>query len=229
MSSLTEVASPYGRYHYLLDGEPAPIEEHWSRKPRAGGGWFIRAERAAADIRLSVNAEFESGQVLQCNVEWVASGQPSIRAFYRLEEDGVSVIRQRGEEAEERNILSPDEQGRLPLVLPLLRIFTGPVISRLLDDESDRAVLVPSIVNPQDDESLLRPRLGNRAASIVQLGQEQQLFGRNYSSRLCTFTGEQYDDDSRFWLGEDETLLRYMWPQPGVGTWDVQLEELAQL
>jgi hypothetical protein len=228
MTGLYEVASTYGRYHYLLDGDPAPIEEHWSRKARAGGGWFIRSVRNAGDIALTVNAECESGLVLQCNVEWKASGQLPISAFYRLEEDGVSVIRQCGDEVTERDMFPADGEGRLPLMLPLLRIFTGSVISRLLND-GERAVLVPSIVDPQDHASLLNPRLGNRAAAIVQAGQQAQLFGRDYKCQLCAFTGEQYGDDSQFWIGEDETLLRYVWPQPGVGTWDVRLEELANI
>ncbi|MEP1472647.1 MAG: hypothetical protein ABJK20_16335 [Halieaceae bacterium] len=227
MAVLSEVASSYGRYHYLLDGEPAPIDEHWSRTPRAGGGWFVRSIRNAGDITLTVNAECEAGLVLQCNIEWIAGEQSPVRAFYRLEEDGVSVIRQCGDEVAEHDMLAADGEGRLPLVLPLLRIFTGSVISRLLDD-GERAVLVPSIIDPEDRAALLRPRLGNRAAAIVQSGEEQQLFGRQYKCQRCTFTGDQYGEDSQFWLSEDETLLRYVWPQPGVGTWDIRLEELTK-
>ena len=142
MSCLAEVASQYGRYHYLLDGAPTAIEEHWSRKPRAGGGWFIHTERVAAGVTLSVNAECAAGLVLQCQLEWLADGHEPVRALYRSDNNVVSAIRQRAEETPQSQVFSADEKDRLPLVLPLLRIFTGPVIKRLLDRGGEGDVLV---------------------------------------------------------------------------------------
>ena len=227
VSCLTEVASQYGRYRYLLDGAPTAVEEHWSRKPRAGGGWFIRTERVATGVTLTVNAECEAGLVRQCQVEWLADGHEPVRAMYRNDNNGVSVVRQLGDEPPHSQVFSADEQGRLPLVLPLLRIFTGPVIKRLLNRGGEGDVLVPSIVDPQNYGTLLNPRLSQRWATLQSQGQEINLGGRNYLASCCAFTGDQYDDDTQFWLSEDETLLRYVWQQPGVGTWDVRLEELS--
>lgn len=227
MSCLAEVASQYGRYHYLLDGAPTAIEEHWSRKPRAGGGWFIHTERVAAGVTLSVNAECAAGLVLQCQLEWLADGHEPVRALYRSDNNVVSAIRQRAEETPQSQVFSADEKDRLPLVLPLLRIFTGPVIKRLLDRGGEGDVLVPSIVDPQDYGALLKPRLGKRGAVLLSQGQEINLYGRDYLACCCAFTGDQYGDGTQFWLSEDETLLRYVWQQPDVGTWDVRLEELS--
>lgn len=224
MPVLDGVAAQAGRYHYLLDGSGTAIEESWTRRPREGGGHFVHAQRTAPGICLEVNAECDHRGAIQFNLEWQAEHYPPVRALYRLEEGSVSCVRQRGDSDTERWEL-PFDADAAPLLLPLLRIFTGPVIARLLEREGDGAVLVPSISDPGDRAKLLAPASSMRGASVLDENQAIELFGRQYNSRRCTFTGERYDESACFWLSDDDVLLRYRWQQPGVGDWEVSLEE----
>lgn len=226
MLALEKVKAQKGRYHYLLDGTGTAIQESWSRRPREGGGFFVHAQRTAPGVSLLVNAECDHQGAIQFNLEWQAEQHPPVRALYRLEEASVSCVRQRGDTDTEGWELPFGYDGA-PLLLPLLRIFTGPVIARLLERRGEGAVLVPSISDPGDRAKLLAPATSMRAASVLEESKPLELFGRQYNTRRCTFTGERYDESACFWLSDDDVLLRYRWQQPGVGDWEVSLEENA--
>ena len=228
MSALSSVNAQAGRYHYELDGAGTEIDETWSRRPREGGGYFVHAQRTAPGICLVVNAECDEQGAVQCNLEWQAERHPAVRALYRIEESSVSCVRQWPGSDTETWEFTYEESREVPLLLPLLRIFTGPVIAGLLARGGEGPVLVPSISDPGDRAKLLAPATSVRGAAVVDGDDAIELFGRKYRCRRCLFTGERYDESASFWLSDDDILLRYRWQQPGVGDWVVSLEELPE-
>jgi hypothetical protein len=85
---------------------------------------------------------------------------------------------------------------------------------------------VPNIKNPNDNVQLLTLELDLR--SVSHLGQEViTIHETEYIADLFEFIGGNYDCSARFWVAENDLLLRYAWQQNDV-FWEVLLVELNE-
>jgi hypothetical protein len=213
---------PQGSYQYLLNGAATQVTEHWSRQSRAGGDYLLSSERSAPGIDIEVIATLCDGVVKQCELVWRAADGFTVQAEYVLADRRLLVSRQQQARLE---TLEFDLGGEdVALLSPLMRIYAGPVIARLLDAGGQGTVVVPAIGNPADRDGLLRPAIGLRKARLLQDGVEISMFGNTVSCRLCEYTGDQYGPGTQFWLGEGGLLLRYEWRQSPQQLWQVNLQ-----
>jgi len=211
-----------GNYRYLCNGEQAHIEEHYCVRGTFGGDCQINSWRRAPGVYLAVEALVEDGLVSAFEVSWQSEPAPAIKASYRLCATGLQVWRRLGDH-------EPELEGRslaadvVPQLSPLMRIYTGPVIARLLDQGGEGEVVVPFIGNPQATDELLRPHLSTRRARVIEESVLLEGEGGVFPCRVCEYTGDQYAPGTHFYLDEDNRLLRYQWQQDAATHWDVRL------
>lgn len=211
-----------GAYEYRLNGALTPIRERWLRRRREGGGWLITSSRNAPGVELAVEATADAGRVTDFEVNWRGEGQPGITACYSLLPDRVSVTRSRGGQVTERREIEIAPGLQAPLLSPLMRIFAGPLIARLLENGGAGAVIVPDIRDPQAPETLLLPLLSERQAELMDADSALLVEGVSVPCRRCSYHGDQYRPGTQFWLGANDVLLRYEWRQ-AQQHWDVRL------
>jgi hypothetical protein len=89
------------------------------------------------------------------------------------------------------------------------------------------AVLLPFIGDPADEERLLRPQVSQRQAKVLEKDVELTLGGTDFRCRVCEYVGDQYAPGTRFWLAEDDLLVRYQWQQAQDQQWEVMLQRSA--
>ncbi len=216
-----------GRYLYLLNGRTTEITERWMRRELSPGDVVTESIRTAPGVEISVNSRDSGGLVRGFQVTWRTSGAAGyvLTARYALDSKALQVERKMGDEpSESQEIVLPD--GDLaPLLSPLMRIYTGPIITRLLAQGGVGQVVVPSIADPENVGQLLRPLVSERRANLLSDWEELSLGEQTCRARCCEYLGDQYAPGTRFWLGPDDKLLRYCWRQSGVGEWDVRLEQ----
>lgn len=212
-----------GAYHYRLNGQDTAIEERWQRYRYASGAWQVSSTRRAPGLELRVEAQLSAGLVSRFDVAWCQQGGPQLRAGYELAADRVAVNRCLAPQP----AISEDlvfAGSAPPLLFPLMRIFTGPLIAGLLRGGGRGAVVLPFIADPADHSRLLRPVLSEREARVVEEGALLELAGARLQCRRCEYLGDQYGPDARFWLGPDDLLVRYQWQQSAQQQWDVCLQ-----
>ncbi|MEH6580340.1 MAG: hypothetical protein V7754_00285 [Halioglobus sp.] len=214
-----------GSYQYLLNGRPAPVEESWRYEGDLAGECRIFGQRVAIGVEIEVSALMCQGKVLQFDTLWRGNSAGIITAHYRQRDDGLSVNWSgAGSDREEVIEIRHETEDSEPLLFPLMRIFTGPLIARLVEQGGAGRVILPNIENPAAPEVLLRPQVSERKASIIEEDKLTFGDGSEVLCRCCEYTGDQYSADSRFWLGPDDMLQRYQWQQTVDQRWDVWLQ-----
>ena len=217
-------SADHGVYHYLLNGEAQAITEVWERRRLPSGEWLVQSSRRVPGLDIRVEARLTEGLVTGCELQWLAQGQDALIGSYTLNDNSLLVSRSDGAQALANENIEFDASTATPLLSPLLRVFVGPVISRLLETEGLGQVVVPFIGDASARERLLRPQVSERRARVLTEGVTLQLAGADFSCRLCEYQGDQYGPGTRFWLAEDQLLLRYQWQQAPDQQWDVWLE-----
>ena len=223
-----ETAGPgaAGAYRYLLNGDVTAVSETWAREDLPAGRQRVTSRRSAPGVEIAVDAVLGEGLVAFCVITW-QSGNTSVEADYEWRDNELYCRRTQGDASSVEQRIDRDQEGPL-LLFPLMRIFVGPVIARLLDNGGTGDVLVPDIRQPDDPASLLTPRVSQRMASVLDGRTALDIDGVTVPCRLCEYTGEQYGTGSRFWLDGRETLLRYQWQQGPDQHWDVWLQTHSQ-
>ncbi len=212
-----------GVYHYRLNGQATGIEERWQRYRHPSGAWQVSSSRRVPGLDLCVDARLSAGLVSRFDVAWCQHGGPRLRAGYELATDRVTVSRSLASQpATTEDLVFAGSAP--PLLFPLMRIFTGPLIAGLLRSGGRGAVVLPFIADPADHSRLLRPVLSEREARVVEEGVELELDGARLQCRRCEYLGDQYGPGARFWLGPDDLLVRYQWQQSAQQHWDVCLQ-----
>lgn len=215
-----------GVYHYLLNGQATRIREHWQRHRQPSGEWLVTSGRSAPGVNIEVEARVTGGLVTDFEVLWQAGERPELRAQYTLLDSAIEVVRTKGA-VTEHEAISLDSEKSAALLSPLMRIYAGPLIARLLAMGGQGAVVLPFIGDPADEERLLRPQVSQRQASVLEEDVELQLGGADFRCRVCEYSGDQYAPGTRFWLAEDDLLVRYRWQQAQDQQWDVWLQRSA--
>lgn len=224
--------SDRGIYHYLLNGEPTGIEERWQRHRQPSGEWLVNSSRRSRGNHMEVDAWMAAGRVSRFELTWTQDDGEPVRAGYHFGDGSVKVRRHAsGLEPQEHEVSFPDAAA--PLLSPLMRVFAGPVIARLLEAGGQGTVVVPSIAQPKATESLLQPQLSTRTARLLETGVELPGVGEDSPEpvrglRLCEYQGDQYGPEARFWLAEDDMLVRYQWRQSPTEQWDVRLQRVGK-
>lgn len=226
---MTRAVTDSGVYRYELNGEPQDIIEHWRSETQPDGGLLINSTRIVPGLELQVEAVAVQGEVSRCELRWLAPTQPALIAQYHFEDGGLVVSRTDGDASKVRRQLAIDMIHPAPLLSPLLRVFAGPLITRLLKDGGRGSVVVPFIGDPTAREELLLPRISERSARVLESQSELTLAGARFTCRCCEYQGDQYGPGTRFWLGEDDLLLRYRWEQSPQQHWNVWLDRGDEL
>ncbi|MFT6958627.1 MAG: hypothetical protein ACJAYC_003647 [Halieaceae bacterium] len=214
-----------GFYHYSLNGKPAEVSETWSLEGELTGECRITSKRAAPGTNISVAALVSRGAVQNFSVDWSDGAAENISAQYDLQGDNPIVTR-RGIGNTELEVIKVAIETRHepPLLFPLMRIFTGPLIARLLERDSNSTVVLPDIADPADELKLLKPLISKRSAKLLGEEMISATDGEELLCRGCEYSGGEYTAESRFWLAADDLLERYQWQQSPELFWDVRLQ-----
>ena len=213
-----------GVYHYSLNGESTAVRERWQRRRHASGQWLVTSTRTAPGVEIAVEARVADGVVMSFEIGWLAQGKSELRWEYRLAPDRVLADCSAGDAPLRREEVAFPAGSKIALLSPLMRIFAGPLIARLLDNGGRGAVVLPYIADPTAQSRLLQPVLSDREARVLESDLELELPGGRFRCRRCEYLGDQYGPGSEFWLAEDELLVRYQWQQSPDQHWDVWLQ-----
>ena len=201
------------------------MEELWSVEGFLAGDAVVHSCRRSAGVEISVAAELRAGRVGCFDVSWHTARELLLSANYQIDKHGVHVVRQRAGLATELRQIPIDQKPQTPLLFPLMRVFTGPLISRLLTQGGSGEVVVPCIDDPAAVDELLWPRTSERRATMLQRNTTQLVSGRDVPCILCEYEGDQYGPGTRLWVDGEQRLLRYHWRQNADQFWDVGLAE----
>jgi hypothetical protein len=225
-----------GVYVYFLNEQPTGVTEPWSIHRLPDSSYCTRVERdarAAFGMTILVEAfsrtwlatdDLQRFTVAQSNANHAATSEG--RAEYLFSNKTVIVTRSVNSQ------VMPSEELSLPentVVSPLMRVFLGPVIRQVLAHGKGQPVpvLVPSLEQMLDPETLLRPLFDARQAAM--LGAENvEVDGRLLPARRYQYLSKHYDAESQFWLDENDLLLRYRFVQSSEQVWDTRLTTYRQ-
>jgi hypothetical protein len=241
MQNITSIAADEtlvasGVYVYFLNEQPTGVTESWSIHRLPDDSYCTRAERdarAAFGTTIRVEAfsqtplatdDLQRFTVTQYNANHAATSD--VRAEYLFANQTAIVTRSVNGQ------VMPSEELSLPantVVSPLMRVFLGPVIRQVLAHGNGQPVpvLVPSLEQMLDPETLLRPLFDFRQAAL--LGTEDiEVDGRWLPARRFQYLSNHYDAESQFWLDETDLLLRYRFVQSSEQIWDTRLTTYRQ-
>lgn len=175
----------------------------------------VESIRTAGDVTLAVTAELEAGRVRCCEIEWRSGDAPPVTAGYQQTPSGLSWHRTIGESASEGLV-----EGEV-LLYPLMRVFTGTVITALYAAGGEGLVLVPDISSGAEAQLLL-PETSSRRVACE--GKDTLDTHPQTRCQRWRFIGGQYDKSATFWLDESGNMLRYQWRQSDQQLWQVDRE-----
>ncbi len=221
-----EILIDQGCYHYYrsTDGveEKMPVLEPWSRH-QLGDRVITRAERDAITLgsQIMVQSSSFDGEVTEFDVVMRKFDQgqvAEVSAHYRCSDHHITVMRVGANDETTEHTL---ELGAY-IVSPLMRIYTGEVIQRLLG-RGECQVLVPWIRDPNDLEQLLTPLTSQRQANF-EASETLAVAERMVETRRYQYFGGEYQPGTLFWLDDRDVLQRYLWQQSESTRWDTRLE-----
>lgn len=214
-----------GTYHYWMNGTLSDITETFRFTSNGTADTVIETKRHAPTFnsRIAARALYKNKRISQFEIEWENGNEGSVKfanAHYQFTVDNILVT---------RDIDGAHFSEKLPMpevftVLPLLRVFTGTAIREAFElGQGQRVpVLVPNIKDPNDNVQLLALELDMRAAT--QLEQETiTVHETDFNTDVFSFTGGNYDQSAKFWVAENDLLLKYEWQQNPELFWEVKL------
>jgi hypothetical protein len=211
-----------------MNGTPTDITETFRITSNDKSDTVIESERNASafNSRIAAQASYKNGGISQFEIEWQNDNEGAVKfasAHYQFTEDKILVNRNIDEQAFLETLPMPE----VFIVLPLLRVFTGKAIREAFElGQGQRVpVLVPNIKDPNDNIQLLALELDMRSASHI--GQETiTLNETEHTVDIFHFTGGNYDQTAKFWVDENDILLKYEWQQDPDLFWEVKLIKL---
>ena len=213
-----------GTYRYWMNGTQADITESFRIISTPEADTVIESIRSAPAFlsRIAVTATYHDSQLSHFDVEWQNDNSNTVKfasAHYQFDPNEIIV---------HRNLDGREFHERLPkpevlTVLPLLRVFTGKAIHEAFQLGCGRQipVLVPNIKNPNDNIQLLTLELDLRSATKLD-SEAVTIAEKEYQADIFNFTGGNYDQTAKFWVAENDLLLKYEWQQNDV-FWEVKL------
>ncbi len=203
-----------GEYCYYKNGvRQAIIERWWQWQDAAGEYWLASDRELDSGLCISTRARLQSGRVVEASVRW--QGDCLIEA--RFDRAAGLCFWQR-DGGELQSIALPSAA---PLY-PLMRIYTGAVIKELAELGGEADIVIPDIRPQTPSAEKLQPLLSSRRCALLA-DDTIVIAGRQLAAEKWRFVGDQYSDDSVFWLSHSGRLLRYSWQQDPETAWRVEL------
>ena len=208
--SSAEVLLDYGTYKYFENDNLKNIEELWTQH-KLDDTIITRVKRLAPDFDqyFDVQTWARAGQFQRAFLGWRSSSQ-SATAEYRFKESRWIL------ERTVNGLISTDEVTAEVVFSPLMRVFTGESIQKIIGRGGAADVLVPWIKDPSTPEKMFSINISNRRANCLDA-----------VAKLYSYQGEQYDENARFCLDENDLLLRYEWRMNASSKWRVELARPA--
>ena len=216
-----------GQYLYWMNGTQSDITESFRIISNETADTVIESSRHTESFgsQIKVVAGYKENQLAHFDIEWQNTNPNAVQfanAHYQFDSNEIIV---------HRNLDGREFHERLPSpaifsVLPLLRIFTGKAIRNTyeLGHGGRIPVLVPNIKNPNDTVQLLALELDLRSAS--HLGHETLTLNESeHAADIFNFFGSNYDQSAKFWIDENDILLKYEWQQKPDLFWEVKLTQ----
>ncbi len=226
-----------GVYHYKRcpaghsSFEAVPVFESfcsWTDSSRPGARW-VRSERNAMQMPVGVmlQVESESTSLHQGRADFSLQGKGATESAQARYEWGSGVLETSrlnplNGRSEEKVFLSNDG-----LVLPLMRVYLGPVLQAISRRVPMAApVVVPSFGDPKGG-TVFQPTLETRRverllAPMASIDAMEDLEG----AEALGFYGGPYASGSVFWVcKETGALLRYLFELPNGERWWVERRE----
>ncbi|WP_444929898.1 hypothetical protein ACJJIF_19290 [Microbulbifer sp. SSSA002] len=221
-----------GRYHYSCDGREMPVQDSWQLGDDEQGRRSLISRRLVGEqgFGIEVFASLDGGLVSECEVYW-RDEVDEVSAHYKLiPEDGkrpalgddIEVCWTGPNGPQHLNL-----EGEQRLLFPLMRVFMGPVLSRLVQHERGLEVVSPDIVDPSQRGKLLSPRVSHRTAKPMVgdvSGQKAQELGADICAYI--YQGDEAERDAHCYVDSRSLLVGYDWPSSTGRLWQVRLRDL---
>jgi hypothetical protein len=216
------VAATRGRYTYVCDGRPVPVDETFAVVPQTRG-LLVSCARTAPGTSMLVDVVH--GPQTEATFTWTSElAATAAHAQVVHTWDGAHLHAHgtvEGVGAFDETVAAPGAS-----YFPLMRVFSGRTLLRLIDAGADGVdVMTPDIRDPKELDRWLRPLLDHRRVGAVD-DTTLDVDGAVRPCRVVEYLGGSYDAPARVWVDDGGLLLRYTWEQPGVGDWDVRVEQI---
>lgn len=215
-----------GTYKYFLNDEPTGIIETFSVQNLPDGKIKTISERDASVFGTKIfvetiqsNSVFEKVKIKMLNQN--NSDLANVRATYEFSESSFQFKRQINENKTDKETLELPENF---IVFPLIRCFQGETILHVAENKSFSNVLVPSIENPEDTNTLLKPTFDERTAEFIKK-ETIQIKEKTINTSVYKYLSKHYSEDSKFWIDENGLLLKYVFHQSENQIWKIELTQ----
>ena len=217
-----------GTYRYWTNGILSDITETFRIISTPKADTVIESERIAPTFnsRIGAKAFYTNGNITHFEIEWENGNESAVQfanAHYQFTADNILITR----DIDGKHFLETLPMPEVCIVLPLLRVFTGRAIRETFElGKGIRVpVLVPNIKDPNDNVQLLALELDMRFATVIT--QDTVSIGnKKHQAQTYRFTGGSYDEAAKFWVDENDILLKYEWQQNPDLFWEVKLVEM---
>ncbi|WP_346837224.1 hypothetical protein [Microbulbifer sp. SAOS-129_SWC] len=220
-----------GRYYYCCDGREMPVQDHWQLGDDDRGRRLLLSQRLVGErgFGMEVGAVLCGGLVSECRITW-RDEVDEVSACYQLQ--SAAAQPQLGDIIEARwsGPNGPQEaqlNGRNRLLFPLMRIFMGPLLLKLLQCRDGLEVVSPDIVDPSQRGKLLAPRISHRSARLLAgdtATQGAQELGADVTGFV--YQGDEAERDAHCFVDGRGLLVGYDWPSSTGRLWQVRLRDL---
>lgn len=211
-----------------MNGTPADTTESFRLITDGKPDTVVESDRHADafDLHIHVSAGYHRNRLDHFNVTWQNNNPDAVRfanAHYQFDSKEILV---------HRALDGRDFHERLPrperfIVLPLLQIFTGKAVREAysLSRGGQVVILIPNIKDPNDHVQLLTLELS--LCPVTYLGRDTMIVNDEaFTADVFNFTGGDYDRTAKFWVDENNLLLKYEWQQND-NVWVVRLVEFG--
>ncbi|MCO1333850.1 hypothetical protein MO867_05805 [Microbulbifer sp. OS29] len=221
-----------GRYHYSCDGREMPVQDSWQLGDDEQGRRSLVSRRLVGDrgFGIEVVALLTGGLVSECLVHW-RDQVDDVSAHYRLVPlEGHSPVLGDAIEASWTGPNGPQQlnlAGDQRLLFPLMRVFMGPILLKLVKHQEGLEVVSPDIVDPSQRGKLLSPRVSHRSAKPMagdMPSQRAQELGPDISGYV--YQGDEAERDAHCYVDSRSLLVGYDWPSSTGRLWQVRLRDL---
>ena len=196
-----------GTYEYRVDGA-VPVTEDWKFTQGKDGVKRVFAVRRSSPFDIQIELTGTVGADFQCyefNFQKPSSGELLSCGCYKITEDFISFRKACDDDWSEEPLGDR-------LFFPIMRVFTGDLLNKILARGGEADVIVPFIANPDQVDRLFIPTTSRRKAWLLDAEEGHY-----------RYLGGHYQSPVDVWLNRSGIMKRYIW-QPETGpSWDCRM------